>query len=265
VPVAWHMKQPYIGTALFPFLMVCLLLLIQSFKKKTILYVLISGISIAALVLGSTVAWNSFLRSSGNPLREERRLSTFTENRIEDRASSFKDSPVTSIKMFVKRYLKSTNVIQLNENKAMVNLSLSRGFQNSQIAHKMYIHTGSLNIEPSKPFDPYTFYLKDRYTPPEWINSLFRFRLGPSNFLFTVTFLILPFYVIFQLVYWIKKKTPVNALLLILGGSSLLNALLHLLANQIDRYLFWGYPLNLQVISLLLIQLITTLVNKFRK
>lgn len=266
VPIAWHVKQPYIGAALFPFLIVCLLLLIQQFKKNTILYVFITGVSLVILVLGSTVAWNSFLRSNGNPMDEGRQLTSVVERRFENQKVSFRDDPITWGKYKIKQYLKSTNVIQIEkENLAMTNFSLTRGFQNTITAQKMFIQIGEENIEPVNKYDPYTNYLINRYIPPEWINSLFRLRLGPSNFLFTVTYLILPFYVIFQLVYWIKKKTPVNALLLILGGSSLLNALLHLLTYQIDRYLFWGYPLNLLVISLLLIQLIITLMNKLKK
>lgn len=256
VPYAWHIKQPYVGAALFPLVIACLLILTRTFTKKNILYVAITGIVTAALVLGSTAVWNGFLRSQGNPLDQNRRLSSFTDKRIEDRTTSLKSDPVGFVKMSIKRYLKSANAVQLDKNTgAMYDFSLTRGYQNEMIAHKMYIHIGALNREPMPKFDPYVFYLEDHYRSPEWLNQLFRVRLPVSNFLFTVTLLLLPFYVIFQLVFWIRRKTPVNALLLILSGSAFLNALLHLMANQIDRYLFWGYPLCLLVLTILLIQL----------
>ena len=266
VPFAWHIKQPYIGAALFPLMIACLLILIRSFTKKTVLFVMITGIVTAALVLGSTAAWNGFLRSQGNPLDQNRRLSSFTDKRIEDRTTSLKSDPVGFVKMAVKRYLKSANAVQLDKKTgAMYDFSLTRGYQNEMIAHKMYIHIGAINREPMPRFDPYVFYLEDHYRSPEWLNQLFRLRLPVSNFLFTVTLLLLPFYVIFQLVFWIKRRTPVNALLLILSGSAFLNALLHLMANQIDRYLFWGYPLCLLVLSILLIQLVQGLAARRKR
>ena len=120
----------------------------------------------------------------------------------------------------------------------------------------MFLEPYFYNDLSSERWQAYVYYLQDRYTPPQWLNKLFRPRLPVSNFLFTVTLLLLPFYVIFQFVFWLKRKTSVNALLLILSGSALLNALLHLLANQIDRYLFWGYPLSLLVLTILLFQLV---------
>lgn len=257
VPIAWHIKQPYIGAALFPFLIACLLFLIRSFTKKNVIYVLITGIVAAGLVFGSNAAWNGFLRSQGNPLNQNRRLSSFTEKRVEDRTTSLTSDPAGFVKLNIKRYLKSANAVLLDkETRAMTDFSLTRGFQNEMIAHKMYVHTGALNQEPMPRFDPYVYYLQDYYRSPQWLNKLFRPRLPVSNFLFTVTLLLLPFYVIFQFVFWLKRKTSVNALLLILSGSAFLNALLHLLANQIDRYLFWGYPLSLLVLTILLFQLV---------
>ncbi len=262
VPFAWHIKQPYIGAALFPLLIASLLFLIRSFTKRNLLYVVIMGIVTAGLVLGSNAAWNGFLRSQGNPLNQNRRLSSFTEKRVEDRTSSFNSDPAGFIKLNIKRYLKSSNAVLLDkETRAMTDFSLTRGFQNEMIAHKMYIHTGALNQEPMPRFDPYVYYLQDYYRSPQWLDKLFKPRLPLSNFLFTVTLLLLPFYVIFQFVLWLKRKTQVNALLLILAGSAFLNALLHLLANQIDRYLFWGYPLSLLVITILLIQLVQRLAS----
>ncbi|MEN6291052.1 MAG: hypothetical protein ABFD07_03405, partial [Methanobacterium sp.] len=223
VPVAWHVKQPYIGATFFPFILVCLLILVQHFSKKIVRYVLVVNVSLAILVLGSTSIWNGFLKVNGNPMNEERRLSTYAENRIDNRASSFRDSPITSVKTLIKYYLEASNVVQLDENGGMVNFSLSRGYQNYLHAQRMYFFQDSLSniLLPDKTiqsnrFSLYTFYLLDHNSPPEWINYLFQIRCIPSNFLFTVTYLILPFYVIFQLIYWIKKKTPVNALLLIL-------------------------------------------------
>lgn len=257
VPFAWHIKQPYIGAALFPLLIACLLLLIRSFTRRNILYVLITSLVAAGLVLGSNAAWNGFLRSQGNPLNQNRRLSSFTEKRVEDRTSSLTSDLVGFAKLNIKRYLKSSNAVLLDkETQVISDFSLTRGFQNEMIAHKMYVHMGALNQEPMPRFDLYVYYLEDYYRAPEWLNRLFRPRLPLSNFLFTCTLLLLPFYVIFQFVLWLKRKTPVNSLLLILSGSALLNALLHLLANQIDRYLFWGYPLSLLVLTILLFQLV---------
>ena len=84
----------------------------------------------------------------------------------------------------------------------------------------------------------------------------FQTRKGVSNFLFIITYFILPIFVIVSFALRIRRKTFINTALVILGGSSLLNALSVLIHIPIDRYLFSGYPLNLLICAIQMIYLI---------
>lgn len=266
VVFAWNIKQPYIGVALFPLSIACLMLLIRSFTKKSGLYVLIVGVACAALIWGGQTAWIGFLRSQGNPLKEDRLVSNYFDKRIDKRKSLFLSDPLELVTLNFKWYLKSANAVLLDkETRQISDFSLTRSYQNKVLAHRIFTNNGGLNRLTSMydlELDPYVYYLEEYNRPPGWLNGLFKSRLTVSNFLFTVTLLLLPFYVPLQLVYWIKRKTQVNALLLILSGTALLNALLHLFVNLIDRYMFAGYPLTLLVLVILLIQLVEVLAAK---
>jgi positive regulator of sigma E activity len=67
------------------------------------------------------------------------------------------------------------------------------------------------------------------------------------------------------LILWIRKKSLIQAALLVLSGTALLNALIHLLTGKIDRYLFPGYPLILIIIIILFGQAGKYLAMKYSK
>lgn len=254
-PISWHLKQPYIGAALFPFLIVIFLIILRKFSWKLLVYGLIVNSLIMVLVLSSTFAWNSFLESQGNPMKENRQLSTYAEQSISNKIGDAKNNPLDMINRQIAHYLASTNFRRRTSSGEMGEINLTKGFQNSMIAHRMFLNPGQSNIYYLFPFyDPYTLGFKDFYSPPIWINHLFQSRVTLSNFLFISSYLILPFYLIVVLILWLRNKNLVNTALLILGGTSFLNTIAHLLLHPIDRYLFMGYPLNLLIIVILIIK-----------
>jgi hypothetical protein len=88
------------------------------------------------------------------------------------------------------------------------------------------------------------------------LNNFFQSRINSSNFLFTATYLFLPLIMLIFFIRWIRKKSLYNSGFLILGGTSLFNAIAHLLGSPIDRYLFMGYPLNLLILVVGIISVI---------
>lgn len=259
VPISWHLKQPYIGAAYFPFITCCLLIIMREFSKKTIAYGLIINLLIISSLVISAITWNAFLISQNNPMNENRLFSTVAETKLNVQIASSEKSPIKFGKELVTKYLASSNFFLYNGTKHSIikEPSLIRGNQNRTIAHRMFFNYGKSNISiyPDL-FDQYTSFFKSTYNPPIWLNTTFQARATLSNFLFTITYLLLPFFVLVNFAIWIRRKNEINTALLILGSSSLLNALIHLFAGPLDRYLFWGYPLNLLIVVISFIYLI---------
>jgi hypothetical protein len=129
----------------------------------------------------------------------------------------------------------------------------------------MYYSDASMtNIFYSRMFDPYTYMYETEYNPPVWLNNIYQTTAKFSNFLYTITNLLLPIFVVVFFVLWTKRKNVFNAMLLILAGTSLLNSLSHLivLGSTLDRYLFMGYPLNLLILVILVAKYAMCLIEK---
>lgn len=257
VPISWHIKQPYIGAALFPLCIATFLILLQQFSWKKFFF----SFSIVALVIGFTLssnfAWDSFLTSQGNPLEEDRHISTYTERRISSQFDQDQQTPITFTRRQISHYLENINFFLRYSTGEERRPNLAQGFQNTIIAHRMYFSIGETNILFNYPvYNHYVANLQDHYAPPISINQLFTSRANTSHFFFTVSYLLLPIYLPIIFIVWLRKKDIFSTASLILGGTSLLNTLIHLFTNPIDRYLFLGYPLNLLIFAMILIQVI---------
>jgi hypothetical protein len=265
VPISWHLKQPYIGAALFPIIIVSFLIILKKYSWKLLVYALATNILIFILVFSSTYAWNSFIASQGNPMKENRQLSTFAERSISRKVDEAKSDFLDMIKRQIERYFASTNFRRRISSGEMGEYNLTKGFQNRVIAHSMFLNPGQSNLLYQFPFyDPYTRHFKDFYSPPMWINNLFQSRVTLSNFLFITSYLLLPFYLVALFILWLRNKNLFNTALLILGGTAFLNVIAHLLLNPIDRYLFLGYPLVLLSIVILCIQGSSVVIKKYK-
>jgi hypothetical protein len=199
-------------------------------------------------------------------MNENRQFSTVVETRVDRNVSYTKQDPRNMAIVMRDRYIASTNYRLYNKSGELEAPSWTNAFQNSLIAHRMFNHYGVNNIVMKT--GPYAFLyepFETYYYPIRWINNLFVMRITVSNFLFTSSFLFLPFFTIIWLFVWLFDKNKFNAAILILTGTSLLNALAHLLASPIDRYLFLGYPLNLLVLLLLMAKLVEFLNNQIQE
>lgn len=257
VPIAWHLKQPYVGAAYFPFFVVCGLIIFRKFTKKTIIFGALANIVLLALVLGSSTAWNYFLVSKGNPMKEERQFSSWLNRELNSQKTEIQDNKTSFVNELVIEYLVSSNYFYLDKTNLVIvkEPSVTRASQNGLIAQRIF-NPGLANILGTAPYTDYALYLETNFNPPIWLNRLFQFNIEISNFLFTISYLILPLLVVLLLIRWFKTKGLMAAALLTATASSLLNVLIHLFAgaNAIDRYLFLGYPLNLIVITILIIE-----------
>ncbi len=255
-PFSWHIKQPYIGAALFPFLIVCLLLIIRECSWKTTIFGIITNISILIIVLISTSGWNSFLENQGNPLDDERLISTLFERTVSSQTTSIEITPSNFLSDQLSNYFTIINFEPRPSPEIETKYALTYGFQNDLIAHRMFTNRGKSNLfYHHPPFDQYTRFFYEIYSPPRLIYFISLVRLRLSHFLFTTTNLLLPIFLLGAFLFWIRKKNPISTALLILGGTSFLNIIAHLLIWPIDRYLFLGYPLNL--LSLIIIGMLS--------
>ena len=252
VPIAWQIKQPYLGAALFPFIIVCSLIIFRKFSKSTLAFGFIANLIVLLLVFFSNTIWNNFLSSQANPMNERRQFSTIAETRINRTVDRAKADMLNMVKTYTQVYIDSTNY-GYQDKKELSSSPWTSAFQNRLIAHRMYRYYKGTNIV-FKPnfYTQFAMPFKADYTPIRWLNNLFMMRITASNFLFIATFLFLPFVSVIWLIIWLFDKSLLNASILVLAGTSFLNALGHLLASPIDRYLFLGYPLNLLVLLILL-------------
>ncbi len=266
VPIAWHLKQPYIGSAYFPFLMSCFLIILRKLSKKSLLYGLAANLTIIAVVFLSTIAWNSFLASKGNQMKTDRLVSSKLDRQIDGKINVLQDQPIWLVKDIIKRYLASTNLFQYDhKNRALIyEPCFICAFQNEVIGQRMFFNLNQTNLVYSPPYDSYTKYYVTNYYPPDSINNLFQFSSKISNFLFTTTYLFLPLLIFIFLFIWLKKKDELNAALLILGVSSIMNSFAHiiLMNSVLDRYRFWGYVTNLIILLIVIFQFYKILLPK---
>lgn len=268
----WHVKQLYVGAAFFPLLLSWILIYLKSPSRKKFLYLILHISLIILLVVTSTLLWNSFLIKRGNKMNEERTIPYLLNESIDYKLELLEKSFLDLIKNLAKQYLVNINLLSYydfngnflhpevtyginTESIAFKKFSLTYGFQNEYIAQRSFLSPGVSNLFGTEVFDEYTSQYETISYPPAWINGLFVLRSKPSNFLFTVTNLLLPIYFALTVIFWFRKKSLENSIMVILSGSSLFNIIIHLIFYPIDRYIFWSYPINLLLLVILMLKL----------
>jgi hypothetical protein len=259
VPLAWHIKQPYVGAAYFPLLIVSLLIIIRQISWKTLVYSFGFHLTLVAIVLMSTWGWNTFLRAKDNPMRPERQITTALEAQINYQTSISEERPINYLKDKTLEFLAFSNyyIFDFQTNSVIKSPMIGRSNENGAIPHRMFTNPGNSNLHfYSLTYRPYTQHFQTTYDPPSWVNDLFFSRIKLSNSLFTITNLSLPMISIIALILWIKAKTMINTSLVIMSFASLMNMVAHLfLLVPNDRYQFWGYVLNLLIVIIGLVYL----------
>lgn len=256
--MAWFLKQPYVGSVLFPLGISLFIILFSKYTWKKLLYFSGIGLVLIAIVPVGQLLWTNFLISEGNPVVKERQFSTWLSTSVENKQTDIAESGF--IKTTEKNYLISINLLPYLGKGSQTNtkdISLVSGYQNVAIAQRIY-NTGLSTHFTADSFDKGIVFPSEVYDQPLWLNRIFQSRSTLSNFHFTVTGLLLPFACIICIINWIRKKDYFNSVLLIMLGSSALNAFAHNIsgAGPIDRYLFLGYPLHLLSILLIIYHLL---------
>lgn len=250
IPIMWHVKQPYIGAALFPFMIASTIKMICCRKRILPILVVCTYAAATLLTIASQIAWNNTLRNSGNKMDENRQLSSMAEFSVNKQISLLQQSPLEYLKYLKDQYIASSNYYLLSswmsEDKIITEPLFIRGFENSSIGQRIFnldVYTSNLFYAP--PYIQYTTSLTFIGITSKSINSYFKSRIGLSDFSFTVVYLLLPLYFLIKVISWFRKKTNQNGLILVLISTAFVNALAHSSFYWLDRYLFYGYPLLL--------------------
>jgi hypothetical protein len=264
--LSWHLKQDYVGAALFPFMIIVFLIALKNFSWKHLAYMFLSFSIIALMILTTTLGWHNFLESQDNPMDQERDVSLMAGESLDSHFDSLQNNLANYFRSQLYNYFRSINFWVQEEHQPINEYSLTYGFQNRLIAHRMFLNLPAPNLINDYPFlDPYFEPYSVRFAPHNRINAIFKSRIKASNFLFSFSYLVLPIFVLTILILWIRKKSLIQAALLVLSGTALLNALIHLLTGKIDRYLFPGYPLILIILVILIGQAGNFLATKYSK
>ncbi len=261
VPLMWHIKQPYIGAALFPFMIASTLKIITYRKKTLLIHVIGAYIIITVLTIGSQAAWTSLLKNSGNNMDEERRLSTWGERTVQSQFDQIFENPIKYLRKLSDYYLIGSNyydtrVLSINDSNTRFP-SLSRGYQNKIIAGRLFnLDSKISNLFYVGGYQKYIAFLKFFGSTSESIDNYFNSRVYISNFLFTTGYLLLPLYLLISIFLWIKQKKLERTVIIVLLGTAFLNAVAHSTFSYLDRYFFFGYPLILLAYVIELINLV---------
>ena len=107
--MAWFLKQPYVGSVLFPLVISLFIILFSKYTWKKLLYFSGIGLVVIAIVLVGQILWTNFLISEGNPVVKERQFSTWLSTSIENKQTEIAES--SFIKTTAKNYLISINLL----------------------------------------------------------------------------------------------------------------------------------------------------------
>jgi hypothetical protein len=257
VPLAYSLKQPYVGAALYPLILITILIIARSPKLKTILtFSMINGIVLVALGL-SIAAWNAVLPDAGMAGRADRQVNSFIRKSYLDNLKILQQGGVLSLcKVFAAKYCALSNLCSYDQKKNIISaqFSLSRTCENGIIGY--YIFTPErVNLFPVlDKLKPYIKPFAAVSKPPGYLNRLLEALSIKSTLLFSLLYLLLPFiFVMIAIIkLWRYRTSSPYTLLFLCSGSALLNAVVHsIIYFPIDRYLFMGYPLLLVTLIIL--------------
>jgi hypothetical protein len=270
VILAWHLKQPYIGAAIFPLFLVSLFLIVKQKNRNISFQVILGNIFVIFMLIVSIFLWDLILPNIGMAYNQGRNTSAFIDLIWVQNKELIKSSPKDFIKKIVNNYLALSNIYYYDQENIRINnsFSLIRANENKTIGYRLFVYGESNMAIPAEYPESYMEnikYYSSNYYPPQYLNRILRISTIKSTILFSISYLVLPFlYLIFSLFMMISKKISSWMMIIYLcSGSAFLNAVEHTFLNKpvnlnkpVDRYLFWGYPL-------LLICLLITIIHIF--
>ena len=269
IPVAWQLKQPYVGVGLFPLLLSsAVILLDKSYAWGTKGWIIIGNLCVLLGLVVSSVAWNQFILTETN----HKGLGSYADKVYASSIQLIQKSPTAFAKKFINNYLAISNIYfydyEASEQQNAIythdivirkDFSLNRGMENKAIGYRIYNIYGTHNFLISSGIQAkYLNYItpyKISYYSPLPLNSLLSSWSAKSNVVFSLSYLLLPFAFLMQsFLLLLNKRSDKLIVSFILCGSSLFNAVAHsFMYNPIDRYIFWGYPLLLVSILVMFI------------
>lgn len=316
---AWFLKQPYVSTILFPFLISTILSLFEDFKRRNILQrVIVLFACIISLILSISL-WNNFLLSKGVDLSTDRNVANGLGNQLVEAIDYVKVIKDDSI--YTEEYLSNNEFLTEEEKKLLKNYNNEEylivdiyNHDNEQIDSEIILSTNkfvstkdSIHFllsefvkRPISLLDSYTanylaiidvyktyapdtvahilirefdfnfinenqtiayrtfynpeniFYMSEERKekvdsfyqvnkPSIILNKFMGFLCTPFNYIFKITFLLLPFTLILSILWRIFTKEKSNDKILdyiiIVSGFSFLHLLVHVVTSAlIDRY-----------------------------
>jgi hypothetical protein len=234
------------------------MIILYRLTRSVVLYGVSVNILIVFTLVVSIVTWNAFLQNK-HVDKLGQTLDNYISQSLNKNAEMLRGSPVVFGKDLVKRYLAACNffIYDISQDSIITEPSLTRAWENNAIAYSMFNSYGSANLlGVPEIFSPYVNFFATENFPPLWLNAVEQSMEIKSNFLFTTTYLLLPLIVLASAISWYRRKDSIASLMLILASSSFLNVLMHLFILPADRYLFWGYPINLIICAFFIVKII---------
>lgn len=268
--LAWHLKQPYFGAALFPLLLVSIIIIIKQKKKTVSFHIILGNILVIIMLIVSVFIWDLILPNTGLASNPGRNTSAFIDRIYVQNLDSIKSSPIVFLKNFIKNYLALSNLFYYDQENYQIDktFSITRASENRTIGYRIYVYGETNMAIPTVYPESYMEYIKyysTNYYPPKYLNQILQLTTIKSTVLFSSLYLILPFILLPITILLVLSKNENNWMLIVFlcSGSAFLNAIEHaLLNNPIDRYLFWGYPLLLISLLIIVIYLFNNIYSK---
>ena len=249
VVLSWHLKQPYIGAALFPFILLAVVLVLNKSTRKRSAIVSIGVITSLIAVFMTTQLWNQFLVVNGNPMPAERQLTNLIKTTPRDHLRCIGASG-SEKENILNQYLAFSNFYYLDQSNCDIitkpNVFISA--ENGAISQRIFNNKGISNVFYVGHNAGYVqMFIQPGNYPSDRINEFFTKRILASNFLFTTSMLVLPFFLVVAFFVYLIKKNGLAAILTIMLGTSFGNLCGNLVMGilPIDRYLLLSYVLNL--------------------
>lgn len=269
IVIAWHLKQPYVTTILYPLIIATVLSLIRNINWKNILQRLSTVLfSIIILVLSLNL-WNMLLEYKNVELKENRTSGGFfasglvkgitgqciyTEVEVSSTSEALKiaiekllTDPKTVFSSYVKNYLATIDIYQLDQERNVIieNIDLSGAASEiGAIGFRIY-NNGNENTFPlSDDLYVYATPYREINKPIFVINWVMTKLKTPVVIAMKITFLCLPILLIGSIVSVFRTKKryqekyiKIIDFITISFGFSFLHIMTHAaLAATIDRY-----------------------------
>lgn len=195
--------------------------------------------------------------------RNDRKIENYIKQAIYKNYYIFSNSRRNYLDMIISNYLALSNVYYFDQinNKIVKTFSLIRATENEWNGYRVFNYGWTnLSVPSDYPYFEFVEKFSAKSLPPRYLNFIMQIQKSKSNFLFSILYLLAPVVFLLQLIllFSLGHKIMIDIrwfLSFVCIGSAFLNVVQHVfMLTPIDRYIFWGYPLLLFSVFIILIE-----------